>query len=181
MSTYELNYNGTSATSNNGVASRKLPVYDAYLNESESAKTIIDCGSSTLFLNEDMAKKLGAIVTKIRKPRKVNVAGKHVVKINGICTIEMKLGDLPKETVTAYTFPLGSGIDLILGLPWLEKHNPHIDWRLCSLEFNRNGRRYMLWPAKPTPDIRIVPPEEFANFADESTSFYLIQPVLASD
>jgi hypothetical protein len=98
MSTYELNYNGTSATSNNGVASRKLPVYDAYLNEAESAKTIIDCGSSTLFLNEDIAKKLCAVVTKIRKPRKVNVAGKQVVKIDGICTIEMKLGDLPKET-----------------------------------------------------------------------------------
>ena len=175
MSTYELNYNGTSTTSNNGVASRKLPVYDAYLNGSEPAKTIIDCGSSTLFLNEDMARKLGAVVTKIRKPRKVNVAGKNVVKIDGICTIEMKLGDLPKETVTAYTFPLGSGIDLILGLPWLEKHNPHVDWRLCSLEFNRDGRRYMLWPAKPTPDIRIVSPEEFAKFADESTSFYLIQ------
>ena len=175
MSTYELNYNGTSVTSNNDVASRKLPVYDAYLNESESAKTIIDSGSSTFFLNEEMAKKLGAVVTKIRKSRKVNVAGKQVVKIDGICTIEMKLGDLPKETVTAYMFPLGSGIDLILGLPWLEKYNPHVDWRLCSLEFNRNGRRYMLWPAKSIPDIRIVPPEEFANFADESTSFYLIQ------
>ena len=175
MSTYELSRSGTSATSNNGVTSRKLPVYDARLNESELAKTIIDYGSSTLFINEDMAQKLGAVVTKIRKPRKVNVAGKNVIQIDGICTVEMKLGDLPKETITAYTFPLGSGIDLILGLPWLEKHNPHVDWRLCSLGFNRNGRRYMLWPAKPTPDIRILFPEEFAKFADESTSFYLMQ------
>ena len=33
----------------------------------------------------------------------------------------------------------------------------------------------MLWPAKPTPNIRIALPEEFAAFADDRTSFYLIQ------
>ena len=25
------------------------------------------------------------------------------------------------------------------------RHNPHVDWKLCSLEFNKGGRRYMLW------------------------------------
>jgi transposase InsO family protein len=174
MSTYEFNHDHTSVKSSNGLSSRKLPVYESRLND-EPAKTIIDCGASTLFLNEDMAKKMGAIVSKIRKPRKVNVAGKRVVMIDGFCTFEMKLGDLPVETVTAYTFPLGTGIDLILGLPWLEKHNPHIDWKLCSLEFNRSGRRYMLWPAKPTPNIKIASPDEFAQFVDKSTSLYLIQ------
>ena len=174
MSTYEFNHDHTSVKSNNGLISRKLPVYDSRLND-EPAKTIIDCGASTLFVNEDMAKKMGASVTKIRKPRKVNVAGKRVIMIDGFCTFEMKLGDLPVETVTAYTFPLGTGIDLILGLPWLAKHNPHIDWQLCSAEFNRNGRRYMLWPAKPMPTIKIASPDEFAEFVDKSTSLYLIQ------
>src|SRR5271163_1216538 len=32
----------------------------------------------------------------------------------------------------------------------------------------------MLWPAKPTPIIRIASPEEFANFVDETTSLYVM-------
>ena len=56
----------------------------------------------------------------------------------------------------------------------MNKHNPYIDWRVCSVEFNRNGRRYILWPAKPTPKNRIASPEEFASFVDDTTSLYLI-------
>src|SRR5271163_750935 len=32
----------------------------------------------------------------------------------------------------------------------------------------------MLWPAKPTPIIRIASPEEFANFVNETTSLYVM-------
>ena len=85
----------------------------------------------------------------------------------------MKLRNLPVETVTTYTFPLGS-VDLVLGLPWLIKHNPRVDWPTLSYEFIRNGRRYFLWPAKPTPSIRIASPEDFRSFVDKSTSLYII-------
>ena len=105
MSTYECNHDGTSVTTSDGITSRKLPVYDSFLDK-EPAKTIIDCGASTLFIKEDTAEKMGTKVTKIKKPRKVNVAGNHMVVFDDYCTFEMKLGDLPKETVRAYTFPL---------------------------------------------------------------------------
>ena len=127
----------------------QLPMYDACLNKSELMKTIIDCDLSTLFSDKDMTQKLSSVVTKIRKPRKVNVAGKNVIQIDRICTVEMKLSDLPKETITMYTFPLRSGIDSILNLPWLGKHNSHVDWRFCNLEFNRDGRRYILCLPSP--------------------------------
>ena len=173
MSAYQPNDNNTSVSVSNGVTSRKLPIYNAVIGEEAGKRVVIDSAASTVYLDEGMAEKLGASVTKI-KPRKVSVAGKNVVMVNGIVSFEMKLGDLPKETVTAYTIPLGTGIDLILGLPWLEKHNPRVDWRLCSFEFNRNGRRHMLWPARPTPNIRIASPEEFAEFMDESASLFVI-------
>lgn len=174
MSTYKPNKDNTSVTATNGITSRKLPIYHAVVGGETGGRIVIDSAASTLYLDEGMAERIGGTVTRI-KPKRVNVAGKNVVMVNGIVSFEMKLGDLPKETITAYTIPLGTGIDLILGLPWLEKHNPRVDWRSHSFEFNRNGRRYMLWPAKPTPNIRIVPPEEFAKFTDKSTSLYLIQ------
>ena len=142
MSTYEFNHNQTSVTADNGIMSKKLPVYDLVLNGTEPGKSVIDSCASSLYFNEKTAEKMGLEVTKI-KPRKVKVADKDIVLVNGFCTFEMKIGDLPKETITAYTFPLGS-IDLILGLPWLQKHNPHTDWKNLTFEFNRNGRQYML-------------------------------------
>jgi hypothetical protein len=174
MSTYEFNHDQTSVTSSNGLMSKKLPVYDLVMNGEESGKSVIDSGASTLYLNEKKAEKLGLKVTRI-KPRKVKVADKDTVMVDGYATVEIKVGDLPKETITAYTFPLGS-IDLILGLPWLQKHNPRTDWKNLTFEFTRNGRQYMLWPAKPAPTIRIATPEEMVDFVDDSCSFYLISP-----
>jgi hypothetical protein len=112
MSTYELNHDETSVTSNNGVMSRKLPVYSTVLDEEENAKTIIDSCSSTLYVREQLGEEMGKKITRI-KPRNVKIADKEIVTINGICTFKMKLGNLPVETVTAYTFPLGS-VDIVL-------------------------------------------------------------------
>jgi len=93
-------------------------------------------------------------VTKI-PPRTVIVANHEKVSVNGIVTFDMKLDGLPSERVTAYTFPLGN-VDLILGLPWLKKHKPNIDWDRDAYEFARSGRRYMLYPKEEAPKIKIV-------------------------
>jgi len=170
MSSYEIIKEGTVVVKSPG--SVKLPLYEAVLDNKLSSKAVIDSEATTQYVSEKAVKELGVNVVKV-KPRKVIIADKEVVTVNGICTFEMKLGDLPAETVTAYTFPLGS-VDLILGLPWLQKHNPHTDYRTLSFEFTRNGRRYCLYPRKPVPTIRVASPEEFKSFMDSSTSLYLI-------
>ena len=105
MSTYQPNENGTSVSAHNGVSSRKLPIYEAAIEGEMGGRIVIDSAASTLYVDEGMVERLGGNkVTRI-KPKKVNVAGKNVVMVNGIVTFEMKLGDLPKETVTAYTIP----------------------------------------------------------------------------
>jgi hypothetical protein len=58
MSTYEFNHNQTSVTSNNGVMSKKLPVYDVIFNGGEeSGKSVVDSGASTLYINEKRQKR----------------------------------------------------------------------------------------------------------------------------
>ena len=39
------------------------------------------------------------------------------------------------ETLTCHVMPLGH-FKLILGLPWLARHNPHIDWQAGQLTFS---------------------------------------------
>jgi len=125
MSTYEYNEQKTSVTASDGVRSTKLPVYDVIFNGEHSGRGVVDSCASTFYFKEAMAKTIGAKITKIR-PKKVRIADKDVVMVDGYCTFEAKIGDLPRERITAYTFPLGS-VDLILGLPWLQKHNPRMD------------------------------------------------------
>ena len=72
----------------------------------------------------------------------------------------VKVRNLPVESLTAYVFPL-KDIDFVLGLSWLEKHNPHVDFRSKSYEFARNGRKYILHPARKPAKIRVAMPNEF--------------------
>jgi hypothetical protein len=113
-----------------------LPIYDTDIGGT-MRRTIIDSGASTLYISEKIVKDLGLQTTRV-KARRVKVADSSRCVVNRIATIDVKVGNFPTETLTAYVFPL-KDIDLILGLSWLEKHNPHVDFHQKSYEFSRNG------------------------------------------
>src|SRR5579859_5471081 len=99
-----------------------LPIYGCDFNDGDVRKGIIDSGATSIYVNDKLVKKLSLPVTKIAT-RKVRIADKEVVVVHGYTAIDVKTGDLPVESVMAYLFPLDN-IDLVLGLPWLQKHNP---------------------------------------------------------
>lgn len=174
MQLYELS-DDKMEVSTTGPHSVKLPIYDVTVNNDDVQPGIIDSGATTLYLSPRLVKKANAKIKKVR-PRKIKIADKDTAVVNTIATIEIKVGGLPVETVTGYIFPL-KDIDIVLGLPWLQKHNPHTDWRKFSYEFVRNGRRYELYPARPSKSLKIVPAEEFNAFIedeDETALFTLI-------
>src|SRR5579859_3961826 len=100
----------------------RLPIYGCDFKDGDVWKGIIDSGATSIYVNDKLVKKLSLPVTKIAT-RKVRIADKEVVVVHGYTTIDVKTGDLPVESVMAYLFPLDN-IDLVLGLPWLQKHNP---------------------------------------------------------
>lgn len=51
-----------------------------------------------------------------------------------------------QDQVDLHCLPLG-GFDVILGLPWLEEVNPHIDWRERTLSFRRDQKEHVLNPS----------------------------------
>ncbi len=157
------------------IQSNRLHIYDGIINKKEKVATIIGSGATTVYLSERTVKKMGLEITRI-DPRTVIIADKDKVLINGMVSFDLELGDLPMERITAYTFPLNN-IDLILGLPWLERYNAHTDWKVGSRELTRNGRRYVLYPRRRPPniktDIKMATAEEFNLFCDTSTELSL--------
>ena len=141
-----------------------LPIYNAEI-AGTTRKAIIDSGASTLYISQRAAEELGLQMMHV-KARRVKVTDHSHCTVDRITTVDVKVGNLPMETLTAYVFPL-KDVDLVLGLSWLEKHNPHVDFRSKSYEFTRNGRHYTLHPARKPAKIRVVTPEDFRAFVHE--------------
>ena len=164
---YKLSADGLEAQT---PKSTVLPIYDAEIGEA-MRKTIIDTGASTLYIGERIVKEMGLKTVRI-KARRVKVADHSHCIVNRVATVDVKVGNLPTETITAYVFPL-KDIDLVLGLPWLEKHNPHVDFRQKSYEFSRNGRKYLLHPIGRSAKIRVASPEDFRTFIQDPEGCHL--------
>jgi hypothetical protein len=120
-----------------------LPVFEGNINGHPS-KIIIDSGATSQFVSEGFAQNASLPIHNIQT-RTVRVADNTKSIRSGFATLNLQAGTMPTEKVAAYTFPL-QHFDLILGRPWLKKHNPHIDWATDSLELTVNGRTYQWHP-----------------------------------
>src|SRR5579864_9417699 len=94
MAFYDLMEDGDVTT-----RSSKLPVFDATV-EGAPAKAIMDTGATTIYISERLVNQLGTKITKI-SPRKICVADKDIITTTGICTVQLKLGNLAPESITA--------------------------------------------------------------------------------
>ena len=95
--------------------------------------TLIDCGAEGMFIDESIAHKWRK--EKLKKPIKVqNVDG--IANINGEITKKCLVPyDMHGRKFAEWFHVTSIGDqDLILGLPWLECHNPIIDWKQKTIE-----------------------------------------------
>jgi len=109
-----------------------LPTYEVEISGTMH-KMLIDTGATTIYISQRLVKELGLKTTKV-KARKIKLGDGDNRVANEITTIGVKVGNLPTETLAAYVFPL-TDLDLVLGIPWMRKHNPHIDFNCHDCDF----------------------------------------------
>ena len=102
-------------------------------------RIFINCGADINCIDIDFAKKHKVNLRKINKPLKINnVDGSpndtSVVKYQAM--FFFKIGTVVHNE-TFYAMKCGRD-NLILGLPWLNKINPKIDWEKKHIEINDN-------------------------------------------
>src|ERR1700744_5772547 len=108
-------------------------------NTVKEITALIDCGAEGLFINRTIAEKWKKIqLTKPIKVRNVDGTNNESGSIKERCLISFYINN-KAFTEWFYVTALGDQ-DLILGLPWLEKWNPIIDWKVKTLEF-RSSRK----------------------------------------
>jgi hypothetical protein len=94
----------------------------------QTVETLIDCGAGGTFIDQNFARNFK--VKTLDEPVKAyNVDGTENKKgtIKSYVDLKFQLGDKTFEE-RFYVTGLGKQ-KIILGFPWLHKHNPIIDWK----------------------------------------------------
>jgi hypothetical protein len=96
----------------------------------------VDSGCTALaFVDYAFAVRNNLPLVKLSRKRPLYLAdGSFSGWIEYATGATMEVGD-HKEELTLFVTSLAQGNPVILGLPWLRKHNPWIDWESLQLEF----------------------------------------------
>ena len=117
-------------------------------NHQEETAAMIDSGATALFIGHDFARTQQVRTFALRKPIEVyNIDGtlNRAGSISRFAQLELTVGPT-KRYMDFLVTDLG-GEKIILGLPWLRKMNPQIDWTQGQVKL-------------PRPTIEEVPDEE---------------------
>src|SRR6202158_5841600 len=137
------------------------------------AVMMVDSGSTGDFISEAYVSKHRMRRNSYESSKTVWLAdGKqHTVTSYIVCVIS--IGGLT-ESVELAIIPL-VGYDVILGTPWLQRHNPSITWTSYSISVNSNGKQCELPLANitDTPVVELVSALQFKREVQHGEELYL--------
>ena len=121
---------------------------------SRTVQALIDSGATLNFIHEALVSSLG-LTTESCPPVKVRLAdGRVLSHANRKVTLKFTIAGIPQIQIF-YVAPIGQH-SVILGMPWLESVNPHIDWRRKKILSYDDISEFT--PSPPSPNIPIVEP-----------------------
>jgi len=107
-------------------------------HEGITVKALLDSGVTGMFMNKKMVAKYGFRLQKLERP----VVVRNVDRTNnngGAITHQVKVNMYYKSHVERMRIDicdLGK-TDMILGMPWLQAHNPEINWETGEVKITR--------------------------------------------
>lgn len=100
---------------------------DGFIAQRKS-RILIDGGAEGNFISEALVRKLKLKKLRLSKPKKVTgLQGQSCWLNEAVPNVSLKMG-AHKEQTTLLVLPLGLDSDVVLGMPWLQRHNSQIDW-----------------------------------------------------
>ena len=100
------------------------------------ATILIDCGSSGDFIDAAFVRR-HQLVIQPSSSQQVKMANGSEVPTEGELSQARLHIDSFGDSVTLTALPLHCQYDAILGMPWLRRHNPHIDWQQSTIELKQ--------------------------------------------
>jgi hypothetical protein len=105
-----------------------------WINEAETTSAMLDSGSSGNFISPLLVQRFKLETQPRETPLPVtHVQGGTVGQVTEQVVCDMRIGN-HRESITLDVVPIGRHT-IILGLPWLQAHNPYINWSDNTLSF----------------------------------------------
>ena len=105
-------------------------------------KALLDCGAQSSYLSASAMRRAGLTPQRRKQPYPLQVANGQPMPGEDQITHEVIRVPLQiqqhLEEIDLDVFEMATH-DIILGLPWLRKHNPWIDWKNRCLSLTRCG------------------------------------------
>ncbi|OMH83482.1 hypothetical protein AX774_g3012 [Zancudomyces culisetae] len=109
------------------------------ISEPIQVDCLIDRGSSENFIDINVAKKLKLLPSPLDIPFSIESIDGNMLSTTGINhaynDIKISIGNGHTETINLHPIQSVHG-HVILGMPWLKKHNPSINWDTFDILFN---------------------------------------------
>ena len=100
-------------------------------------RVLLDFGSTGNFASTQFVAAIGLSVQPDPEWEEVTLADGSTLKTEGRVQFTMRCGGY-KSQILARVFP-NLHKEMILGIPWLEQANPHIDWKQHRVTVNHQG------------------------------------------
>jgi hypothetical protein len=98
---------------------------------------MVDCGATENFIDKDYAEQIKIPLDKKKIPRRVlAIDGREIASRLVTLNTSIKLIiNNHHEKIKLHCITIRNS-PIIMGLPWLKKHNPNIDWKEGRVMFN---------------------------------------------
>ena len=123
-----------------------IPVKLQSTNGKIQTKALVDSGATTSFVSRRFTEAQSLPMTSLTRPVKVfNIDGSLNThgSITRFAALDMDVEN-HSERIRLAEADIGSE-DIILGLPWLKKHNPSINWENKTLKLNNCKDKCQRW------------------------------------
>ncbi len=105
------------------------------INKATELKALLDSGASNNFIHQETARKLGLTPIRKQEPQEVkDIQGKNLGWISHYVKVMLDAAQ-HQEIINLNIIPLGIH-GLVIGLPWLQKHDPDIKWSKQKIRFS---------------------------------------------
>ena len=108
------------------------------IHEGVMVKALLDSGAIEMFMDRKMAAKYGFKLQKLERPVTVrNVDGTNISA--GAITYQVEVNVYYKSYIKKMRMDVYNlrKTDIILGMPWLQVHNPEINWETGEVKMTR--------------------------------------------
>ena len=135
---------------------------------------MVDGGSTGNFVAASFVHSCGYKLTPAAQPVAVRFANGVLAQSVATATVTFSTNGY-RETLQAWVLPALQGCDLILGMPWLKTHNPHINWRTHTITVTKPGGSIVHLPPTSAAAASgfLLTAKEFARQSRTADTFYL--------